>query len=251
MQGPACAREVSDAIATLDAHDRVDVILVARGGGSLQDLLPFSDEQVVRAIRQSGTPVVAGIGHQPDITLACLAADATAATPTAAADLLVPERQVLAEDIRALGRRLGLGALRMAHRAERELSLIAARPGLVRPHEAMVRRRADALAGFADRLSREMDGLVEQSTSALAALDARQGRAVGTCTAGAAARLAVLTARLGAGDPSRPLAEGYALVRGPGGRAVTSAAAAAACASLELEFSDGTITARPVEGGGA
>lgn len=251
MQGPACAREVSDAIATLDAHDRVDVILVARGGGSLQDLLPFSDEQVVRAIRQSGTPVVAGIGHQPDITLACLAADATAATPTAAADLLVPERQVLAEDIRALGRRLGLGALRMAHRAERELSLIAARPGLVRPHEAMVRRRADALAGFADRLSREMDGLVEQSTSALAALDARQGRAVGTCTAGAAARLAVLTARLGAGDPSRPLAEGYALVRGPGGRAVTSAAAAAACASLELEFYDGTITARPVEGGGA
>ena len=76
-------------VAALDADPRVDVILIARGGGALQDLLPFSDEQVVRAIRASGTPVVAGIGHEPDVTLACLAADARGATPTAAADLLV------------------------------------------------------------------------------------------------------------------------------------------------------------------
>ena len=94
MQGGACVAEVTRAIAALDADPRIDVIIVARGGGSLQDLLPFSDEQVVRAIRASSTPVVAGIGHDPDITLACLAADARGATPTAAAATPIDWRQV-------------------------------------------------------------------------------------------------------------------------------------------------------------
>lgn len=248
MQGPASVREVSRAIAALDADDRVDVILVARGGGSLQDLLPFSDEQVVRAIRASATPVVAGIGHQPDITLACLAADATGATPTAAADLLVPERDVLRDDLTALGRRLGLGALRIAGRAERELALIAARPGLVRPHEAVVSRRVEAVAALGTRLGRAVHGVVGDPARTLAALDARRALGIGASTSAAAARLAVLTARLGGADPTRPLAEGYALVRAPGGGAITRAADAAAADLLVLEFADGTITTRPVEG---
>lgn len=248
MQGPACVREVTRAIAALDSDERVDVILLVRGGGSLQDLLPFSDEVVVRAIRASRTPVVAGIGHQPDITLACLAADATGATPTAAADLVVPERDVLRDDITALGRRLGLGALRIAGRAERELALISARPGLVRPHEAMVSRRMEAVAALGARLGRAVQGMVSEPGRRLGALDARRGRGIGTATSASAARLAVLTARLGGADPTRPLAEGYALVRSPGGGAITRAADAAAAALLVLEFADGTITARPVEG---
>lgn len=248
MQGPACAGEVSRAIATLDADDRVDVILVARGGGSLQDLLPFSDEQVVRAIRASGTPVVAGIGHQPDVTLACLAADAVGATPTAAADLLVPERDVLRDDLTALGRRLALGALRIAGRAQRELALIAARPGLVRPHEAMVSRRAHAVSALGARLGRAVHGSVTEPGRRLGALDARRELGIGAATSAAAARLAVLTARLGGADPTRPLAEGYVLVRAAGGGAITRAVDAAAARLLELEFTDGTITARPVEG---
>lgn len=251
MQGTACAGEVSRAIAALDADDRVDVILVARGGGSLQDLLPFSDEQVVRAIRASLTPVVAGIGHQPDITLACLAADAVGATPTAAADLLVPERDVLREDITALGRRLGLGALRIAAQADRELSLIAARPGLVRPHEAMVSRRVEVVTGFGDRLARAVRGSVAEPLRTLRTLDARRDLGIGAATSAAAARLAVLSARMGATDPTRPLARGYAAVRTTDGAAITSATQAASAELLALEFADGTITARPVDGGDA
>ena len=249
MQGPACVDEVCRAVAALDADPRVDVILIARGGGALQDLLPFSDEQVVRAIRASGTPVVAGIGHEPDVTLACLAADARGATPTAAADLLVPDREALREDLSALLRRLGLGAMRITARARRELDLIGARPGLVRPHEAVVRRRVDALDALGARLARSAGVAVDRPLTHLRVLDARAGRAIAAADAAAAARLSVLTARLRSGDPSRPLAEGYVLVRDRGGAVVATAEAAAHEQLLALEFADGTISVRPDDGG--
>lgn len=247
MQGAACAGEVTRAIAALDADPRVDVILVARGGGSLQDLLPFSEEVVVRAIRASSTPVVAGIGHDPDITLACLAADARGATPTAAADLLVPDRAVMLEDLAALRRRLGAGALRAAGRARRELDLIAARPGLVRPHDAVVRRPLEAVAALGARLGRAAREGVVMPARDLRALDARRALAIGSARSGAAARLAVLTARLAAGDPGRPLAEGFALVRDDSGRLVGSAAGLAPGMLLSLEFRDGLVPARVEE----
>ncbi len=248
MQGAACVSEVTRQIAALDADPRVDVILVARGGGSLQDLLPFSDEAMVRAIRATSTPVVVGIGHQPDVTLACLAADAAGATPTAAADLVVPDRAVLIEDLRALGRRLSASALRVAGRAARELDLIAARPGLVRPHEAVVRRPREAVEALAARLARAARDGVAAPARDLRSLDARRALAIGTAQSGAAARLAVLTARLAVGDPARPLAEGFALVRDEAGDLVRSAAAVPAGMLLSLEFRDGVVPARVEEG---
>ena len=244
MQGPACAEEVVAAIAALDADPRVDVIVVARGGGSLQDLLPFSDEQVVRAIRASGTPVVAGIGHQPDVTLACLAADVVAATPTAAADVVVPDGDALRDDLRALGRRVRAGAVRARDRARGDLRLLGARPGLLHPHRAVVHRRREAVAGLAHRMAWASRGAVATPARDLATLGARRHRAIGGVQAGAAARLAVLSARLGAGDPGRPLAEGFALVRDARGAVVTSAAAARSAGRLTLEFGDGTVGAR-------
>jgi len=244
MQGAACVDEVTRAIATLDADPHVDVIIVARGGGSLQDLLPFSDETMVRAIRASGTPVVAGIGHEPDITLACRAADAMGATPTAAADLVVPDRALLIEDLAALRRRLGGGALRVAGRARRELDLIAARPGLVRPHEAVVRRPLESVRGLAMRLSRAARDSVVMPARDLEALQARRGLAMASAQSGAAARIAVLTARLRAGDPARPLAEGFALVRDESGGLVQSAGGVRPAQRLSLEFRDGAVAVR-------
>lgn len=247
MQGGACVAEVTRAIAALDADPRVDVIIVARGGGSLQDLLPFSDEKVVRAIRASSTPVVAGIGHDPDITLACLAADARGATPTAAADLVVPDRALMLEDLAALRRRLAGGALRAAGRARRELDLIAARPGLVRPHDAVVRRPLEAVDALGARLGRAARDAVVMPGRDLRALRARRVLAIASSESGAAARLAVLTARLTAGDPARPLAEGFALVRDDAGALVQSAGALPAGMLLSLEFRDGVVAARVEE----
>ena len=243
MQGAACADEVMRALALLDADPRVDVIMIARGGGSLQDLLPFSDEALARAIRATTTPVVAGIGHQPDVTLACLAADAAGATPTAAADLVVPDRTDLDEDLAALGRRLTGGTRRVADRGRRELALVASRPGLTRPHEAVVRRPRERVAGLALRLRREVRDAAVAPGRDLAAIAARRRRAGAVLPATAAARLRVLGARLGGRDPERPLAEGFALVRDAHGRAVTSAPDARAAGALTLTFADGTVPA--------
>lgn len=244
MQGAACADEVSRAIALLDADPRVDVIVVARGGGALQDLLPFSDEQLVRAIRASGTPVVAGIGHQPDVTLACLAADAVAATPTAAADLVVPDGGALREDLRALGRRVRAGAVRARDRARRDLRMVGARPGLVRPHQAVVQRRRESVAVLGGRMARAARSVPAGPARDLRVLAARRARAAGVVRVGTAGRLAVLQARLRAGDPARPLADGFALVRDVDGAVITSAATASAARRITLEFGDGIVGAR-------
>ncbi len=243
MQGAACADEVMRALALLDADPRVDVIMIARGGGSLQDLLPFSDEALARAIRATATPVVAGIGHQPDVTLACLAADATGATPTAAADLVVPDRADIDEDLRAVSRRLTGATRRVAERARRELVLVASRPGLTRPHEAVVRRPRDRAQALGVRLRREVRDAAVTPARDLAGIAARRRRVGEVLPGSAAARLRVLGARLSGRDPERPLAEGFALVRDAAGRAVTSAAAARRADDVTLTFADGTVPA--------
>lgn len=249
MQGPACAGEVVRALALLDADPRVDVIVIARGGGSLQDLLPFSDEDMARAIRASHTPVVAGIGHQPDVTLACLAADAHAATPTAAADLVVPDRTDLEQDLAALARRVAGGTRRVADRAARELALVSVRPGLRRPHEAVVRRPRERVALLGTRLRREVRDAGHLPGRELAALAARRRRAGRSAADRPGDRLRVLGARLVALDPQRPLAAGFALVRDSGGGVVTSAAAATLAGDITLTFADGTVPARVPAGG--
>ena len=244
MQGPACTGEVIRGLALLDSDPRVDVIIIARGGGSLQDLLPFSDEAMARAIRACGTPVVAGIGHQPDVTLACLAADAQGATPTAAADLVVPDRDALGEDLVALRRRLAGATQRVASRARRGLDLVGARPGLLRPHEAMVRRPRDRVSGLGMRLRREIRDAADGPDRDLSGLVARRRRAGAVATATATSRLSVLRARRAGRDPARPLAEGFALVRDMSGIAVTTAAAAVLAGDVTLTFADATVPAR-------
>ncbi len=244
MQGPACTGEVIRGLALLDSDPRVDVIIIARGGGSLQDLLPFSDEAMARAIRACGTPVVAGIGHQPDVTLACLAADAQGATPTAAADLVVPDRDALGEDLVALRRRLAGATRRLASRARRELDLLGARPGLVRPHEAVVRRPRERVSGLGMRLRREIRDAADGPGRDLSGLVARRRRAGVAATASATSRLSVLRARRAGRDPARPLAEGFALVRDLSGIAVTTAAAAVLAGDVTLTFADATVPAR-------
>lgn len=244
MQGPACATEVAWALQMLDADPRVDVIVIARGGGSLQDLLPFSDEGLVRAVRACGTPVVAGIGHQPDTTLVCLAADAHAATPTAAADLVVPDRAQMGEDIAALGRRLSGGTRRVADRTRRGLDLIGARPGLLRPHEAVVRRPRECVRALGARLAREMRGTADAPGRDLQVLADRRRRSGPAFLAGRAARIELLGARLAGRDPTRPLSEGFALVRDRSGTTVTRADAAQLAGEVTLTFIDGTVPAR-------
>ena len=106
VQGLEAAAEISCAIGLLNRFSNVDVIIVTRGGGSIEDLYPFNDERVARAIHHSGIPVVSAVGHEIDFTIADFAADLRAPTPSAAAEIVVPDRQELISYMRALRERM-------------------------------------------------------------------------------------------------------------------------------------------------
>jgi exodeoxyribonuclease VII large subunit len=141
VQGRGAPQAIVSALQALGAHPEVDVLIVTRGGGSFDDLLPWSDETVVRAIAAAGVPVVAAVGHEQDAPLCDLAADVRAATPTAAATLVVPDSQELAASLEATRRRLGLAARGRIARASERLQRAHSRLGEA-PRLALERRRA-------------------------------------------------------------------------------------------------------------
>ncbi|HZO08296.1 MAG TPA: exodeoxyribonuclease VII large subunit [Myxococcota bacterium] len=141
VQGPRAAIAITEALRAICAAPEIDVVVVARGGGSFEDLLPFSDETVVRAVASSRVPVVSAVGHEQDTPLCDLAADARAATPTAAGALVVPDVRELALALEATRRRLRL-ALRS--QVERDRSRLARQGDRLRaaPRLILERRRA-------------------------------------------------------------------------------------------------------------
>jgi exodeoxyribonuclease VII large subunit len=150
VQGPRAAAAVIDALAAFWRVPDVDVIVVARGGGSFEDLLPFSDERLVRAIASSPVPVVSAVGHEQDTPLCDLAADARASTPTAAARLVVPELAELTAQLDRARIRLGRGARGALERQRQRLELLQGR--LRRAPELLVERRRARLEQARGRL---------------------------------------------------------------------------------------------------
>jgi exodeoxyribonuclease VII large subunit len=150
VQGPYAAEGVAGALAALGREDGVDVIVVARGGGSFEDLLPFSDERVVRAIAACPVPVVSAVGHEQDTPLCDLVADARASTPTAAARLVVPDIAELHERLARAHAGLERGARRLVERDVQRLSLLHERLG--RAPALLVERRRAALDRTGARL---------------------------------------------------------------------------------------------------
>jgi exodeoxyribonuclease VII large subunit len=268
MQGPGCAGEVVAALRHLDADPTVDVIVVARGGGSLEDLMGFNDERVARAIAACRTPVVAAIGHERDVTIACDVADRRAMTPTAAAAMVAPDAAALLRELASDGVRARHGLARLVARVERELAATRARPCLSRPesvldvpgqlHSELGRRLRAGLLAARDRaasgLAREAALLPRSLRAAVLGAESRvtlgRDRLV-TAGLGAVTRaeraLELASQRLLGRDPTRPLREGFALVTGPDGHVVPNAHAAVAAHAVRLRFADGAVAAR-VEG---
>jgi exodeoxyribonuclease VII large subunit len=141
VQGRGAETAIVAGLRALAGHPEVDVVVLARGGGSFEDLLPFSAETVVRAVAGSAVPVVSAVGHEQDTPLCDLAADARAATPTAAGGLVVPDEQELRAALEATRRRLGHAILGLLERDARQLDRLGDR--LRRsPHLLLERRRA-------------------------------------------------------------------------------------------------------------
>src|SRR5690606_15715222 len=160
------------ALGKLDADPDVDVIVIARGGGSLEDLLPFSDETLVRAVAACRTPVVSAIGHEQDSPLLDLVADVRASTPTDAARKVVPdvgEQLTLIRQLRDRGRRVVSGWL------DREMSWLAAvrsRPSLADPVREL-ERHAEQIDGLRERARRALSGSLDRAGDDLTHVRAR------------------------------------------------------------------------------
>jgi len=187
VQGENAHHEIAQAIESL--RGRVDVVIVARGGGSFEDLFPFNHPDVVRAIVSCPVPVVSAIGHEVDVTLADLAADMRAATPSAAAELVVPDRKELREWVRQLRCQMSAALLSRIERAQEEISGLRDR---LRPQRFSRRleEKTQNTVDLADRLLRAVTTKIERNHLVLSemrtALESRSPRAVlarGYCVA--------------------------------------------------------------------
>ena len=155
VQGPSAAGEVMLALRRLEADEAVEVIVIARGGGSLEDLLPFSDEGLIRAVSACRTPVVSAIGHEPDSPLLDLVADLRASTPTDAAKRIVPDVREELDGIRLLRDRGNRAIRAWLDREAHALAAIRSRPSLAAPTTDL-RRRSDEVTALLDRSRRTL-----------------------------------------------------------------------------------------------
>jgi len=175
VQGQAAARSVADALAALDAAaDRleIDTILVARGGGSLEDLWPFNEEPLARAVAACRTPVISGVGHEVDVTICDLVADARAATPTAAAEMAVPDAAEARQAVSRLAQRLGRAVMEDLVSARAALAAVL-RSAAFRHPTARVRTHAQRVDELSHRLT---GGLRRRLAEAHRRLTAPAGR---------------------------------------------------------------------------
>ncbi|QZY30920.1 exodeoxyribonuclease VII large subunit [Nocardioides coralli] len=220
MQGQRCALEVMEAVERLDRRPEVEVIVVARGGGSVEDLLPFSDEGLVRAVHRVRTPVVSAIGHEPDNPLLDLVADVRASTPTDAAKLVVPD---VAEEQRQLltTRDRARAAVRqLIGREQATLESLRSRPALADPR-TLVDERSSEVAALRDRSRRTLRHALDRATD-----DIEHHRA-----------------RARALSPLATLQRGYAVLQDEAGHVVSSVDGVTAGHAISVRVTDGRVLA--------
>ncbi|MGW3717322.1 exodeoxyribonuclease VII large subunit [Streptomyces sp. NPDC005133] len=225
VQGVHAVNQVVQAVKELDDLPDVDVIIVARGGGSVEDLLPFSDEQLIRTVAECRKPVVSAIGHEPDSPLLDLVADLRASTPTDAAKKVVPDVGEELDRVQQLRDRALRTVRGLLDREERGLAHALGRPSMQQPLRMVDERAA------------EVDALIGRSRRVLGHLLDR-----------ADSELAHTRARVVALSPAATLERGYAVLQRPDGHVVRSPADAGAPGDeLRARVSEGEFTVRVAE----
>ena len=263
VQGAAAAPQIVRMLQRAAASGRYDVILLTRGGGSLEDLWSFNDERLARAIAASPVPVVSAVGHETDFSLSDFAADLRAPTPSVAAELLVPSRDDLMRRLRALDARLRNLQMQRVRAAMQRADRAALRLNALRPRarlDALCRRQADALrrlaAAWQRRLERERARVrhadavlraahpqhrIARLRERLAAVSSRPQAAIVRRLGNETLRLRGLARSLETVSPLATVARGYTILRHPDGRVVRSVLDAAPGDRLEARLVDGTL----------
>ena len=220
VQGAEAPGEIAGAIRYANFYQLADLLIVGRGGGSIEDLWAFNDEQVAYAIYESQIPVISAVGHEPDVTISDFVADLRAATPSNAAELAVPDQDALRQNLDNISARMGNLMSRQIKNARRQWSILAQSPSLTSPDQYILQRRK--------------------------ALELLRGRIVGAQTRvlhSHKQRFVAATAKLDAMSPLKVLTRGYAMVTDEAGTVVRCAKQVSLGEQVSISLSDGMLTA--------
>lgn len=221
VQGEGGPASVIRGIRLLNERDDVDVLIVGRGGGSLEELWTFNDEGVARAIAASRIPVISAVGHETDFTISDFVADRRAPTPSAAAEMAVPERATLLSQLNGASERLTAALTKQVQRRREALRYLRTSPALTRPLDRINQRR------------QHLDDLLQRAgVAATHAMEVRRNR------------LEAIVGKLDTLSPLATLARGYAICMTEDGSVVTDAADVAAGEAIVVRVHQGEIRAR-------
>lgn len=224
VQGAGAAEQIAQAVDFFNAHYPVDVLIVGRGGGSLEDLWAFNEEVVVRAIYNSAIPVISAVGHETDFTLADFVADERAATPSQAAEMAVRDGQEIAAQLLSLQTRLRNSAVQQLDIRRKGIVHLLTRPVMENPH-LMLEQRMERLDNLAARLGQNGSLQLKQQVQ----------------------HLTHLMDKLELMNPMNTLRRGYGMVRSKDNRVIATIQEVQAGDRIQVELQDGIIHAQAVE----
>ena len=220
VQGVEAPTEIVGAIRYANRFKLADLLIVGRGGGSIEDLWAFNDERVAYAIYESEIPIISAVGHEPDVTISDYVADLRAATPSNGAELAVPDQDALRQMLDSMYQSMAASLNRQLKSARQHLKMLSASPALLEPTAYIDRKRKDA-----ELLSRRL------SAAQSRILDREKQRFVG------------LTAKLDAMSPLKVLSRGYAIAQGEDDAMLRSAEQVEIGDHIKISFSDGAVNA--------
>ena len=220
VQGAEAPGEIAAAIRYANYYQLADLLIVGRGGGSIEDLWAFNDELVAQAIYDSNIPVISAVGHEPDITISDFVADLRAATPSNAAELAVPDSAALYQQLDSMSDAMGSALKRQLKTCRQHLNTLAASPSLQSPYEYLQQRRNVLKLCETKLISAQNNHLYRNRN-----------------------RLIADAAKLDAMSPLKVLSRGYSMTQNEGGEVVRSVSQVHVGQEVSIVVSDGTITA--------
>ena len=220
VQGVEAPGEIAAAIRYANYHRLADLLIVGRGGGSIEDLWAFNEEIVAHAIYESEIPVISAVGHEPDVTISDYVADLRAATPSNAAELAVPDREALVQTLDSMANSMATALTRQIKAHRQHLSVLSKSPALQSPTGYLEQKRQQ-LEGLKNRLIAGENQIIARNTQ----------------------RYVALTAKLDAMSPLKVLTRGYSMAQNDRGEVVRSVSQVELGERIGIQFSDGKIFA--------